>query len=125
MPNNPFFGEDALGQLRSGLERTSENSRSLRESYASMSFTSVRAREFAHHGFARRVQTLARCIENVFEILPPDTVEIPSRNNSLDATINIQAAIFNVFATSTLAEVNEIKSVEASTGFVVLSILND
>lgn len=33
----------------------------------------------------------------MFEILPPDQKAIPSRNEVVDATINIQAFVFNVF----------------------------
>ena len=44
-----------------------------------------------------RLNTLARCIENVFEILPPDRTSLPEREELLDATINIHAFAFGLF----------------------------
>ena len=54
--------------------------------------------EYAKHGFLRRLGTLLRCIENTFELLPPNRDdEPPERNVRIDATINIEAFVFNVF----------------------------
>ena len=61
-------------------------------------FCEARAKEFAHHGFARRLKTLARCIENVFTLIPPDQAEPPENAARYDAEINIQASVFNTFA---------------------------
>jgi hypothetical protein len=38
-----------------------------------------------------------RCIERIYELLPPETVEIPKRDTLYDAVINIQAAVFNTY----------------------------
>lgn len=57
------------------------------------------AKEYARHGFMRRIGTLLRCIENAFANIPLDHPGVPSRSRLLDATINIQAFIFNVFGT--------------------------
>ena len=40
---------------------------------------------------------LARCITNVFDEIPPERTELPSRDELTDATINIQSFVFNVF----------------------------
>ena len=55
------------------------------------------AREFATQGFSRRLKTLARCIDNVFKILPPNQTHLPSIDELFDAMINIQAFVFNLF----------------------------
>ena len=65
--------------------------------YLGRPYKTDRAREFATHGFPRRIALLRRCIRNVFEISPPDRTDIPTRDDISDATINIQAFVFNVF----------------------------
>jgi hypothetical protein len=65
--------------------------------YVAHQFADPKAKEYAHQGFARRIQTLARCIQNVFTIVPPGTVKIPSKTRLHDAQINIQAAIGNTY----------------------------
>jgi len=45
---------------------------------------------------ARRLFVLVRCIQNVFRILPPDSETIPSDDDRQDATINLQAFVFNI-----------------------------
>ena len=99
MPTSSYFSPEALEQLRGELDEALTKSNSLIKVYLSLQFTNEHAKEFAHHGFARRIGTLARCIANVFEIFPPEFNGIPSKAQRHDATINIQAAIFNVFGT--------------------------
>jgi hypothetical protein len=65
--------------------------------YVAHQFADPKAKEYAHHGFARRIQTLAHCIHNVFRIVPPGAVKIPSKTRLLDAQINIQAALGNIY----------------------------
>ena len=60
-------------------------------------FARDKAREYATQGFARRLQTIRRCIENVFSTIPPDVVGMPTKDQLDDAQINIQAAIANVY----------------------------
>src|SRR5262245_14205118 len=65
--------------------------------YVAHPFSDAKAREYARHGFGRRIQTVARCIENAFRIVPPSAVKIPSKTRLYDAQINIQAAIGNTY----------------------------
>lgn len=60
-------------------------------------FSNAKAEEYARHGYCRRLSFLARTIESVFEILPVDRTDIPSREEVSDAAINAQAMIFNTF----------------------------
>lgn len=93
-----YFTEVALADMRRELATVRGKQLALQERYLTHTFVQERAREFAHHGFARRLKTLARCIENVFELIPPEQeapVDSETRN---DAEINIQASVFNVFA---------------------------
>jgi hypothetical protein len=50
----------------------------------------------AAQGVTRRLHTLIRCIEQVFELIPPDA-ENPSRQGIDDAAIWLQAFIINVY----------------------------
>ncbi len=69
----------------------------LLNAYLSHNYSNARAREHAQHGFSRRLKTLVRCIENIFEILPPDRTDPPTSEELSDAGINLQAFVFNVF----------------------------
>jgi hypothetical protein len=65
--------------------------------YVSYPFKTPQAREYAQHGFARRVGTLRRCIKNVFKIVPPGAVKVPVKTKLNDAQINLQAFIANAY----------------------------
>jgi hypothetical protein len=60
-------------------------------------FKNEKAREYALHGFARRLGVMLRAIEIVFDKVPPDLATIPGRDDLNDATIAIHAFITNVF----------------------------
>jgi hypothetical protein len=65
--------------------------------YVHFPFKNEKASHYAQQGFARRVQVLRRCIENVFKIIPVGTVKVPTTNRRYDAQINIQAFLANVY----------------------------
>lgn len=92
-----YFSEPQVIGLRAGLLEAANNFQALRERFVLQQFTTPGAREHAHHGFARRLESMLRCIKNVYDILPPDRVTIPSRDETADATINIQAFVMNAF----------------------------
>jgi hypothetical protein len=56
-----------------------------------------RGREFAFHGFSRRLSLLKHCVFKVFEVLPAHQHAEPDEDNRFDATINLQAFVFNTF----------------------------
>ncbi len=93
-----YFTEHALADLRRELATVPAKQVALQERYLRHAFAQERAKEFAHHGFVRRLKTLARCIENVFALIPPERIEPVDREIRDDAEINIQASVFNVFA---------------------------
>ncbi|MGH6851377.1 MAG: hypothetical protein ACREDD_13180 [Methylocella sp.] len=92
-----YFAQDQLEELNRGHSKILGKFADLREKYFIRNYQNARAREYATHGFGRRLGTLVRCIDRVFEILPPDLDEIPSRDEVTDATVNIQAFVFNIF----------------------------
>jgi hypothetical protein len=92
-----FFRPRDLYELRRSLNALPQQQLRLLEMYLGRTYRHEKAREFAHHGFMRRVTTLARCVTNVFRLLPPELDKIPDPDAVHDAAINIQSFIFNVF----------------------------
>ena len=93
-----YFSVEALADLHREARSVAGKQARLQERILRREFKEVRAKEFAHHGFVRRLKTLARCIENVFALIPPEQMEPVDREVRSDAEINIQASVFNVFA---------------------------
>jgi len=91
------FTKRALKEINKELQAVQGKSRKLQESFLIREYNHPRSKEYASHGFSRRVSTSARCIDNVFNIFPPDRIELPTHDELHDATINIQAFVFNVF----------------------------
>ena len=92
-----YYSDDALKQLAAGYTALGGKHNTLLEKYILLDLKSPRAREFARQGFPRRLKVMVRCITNVFDEIPPERSEIPSRDVLTDATINIQSFVFNVF----------------------------
>jgi hypothetical protein len=92
-----YFSHQALEELQNGHREVALKCLCLAERYLTRDYKDSRAREFAMHGFSRRLKTLARCIDNVFKILPPDRTEPAASDEVFDAMINIQAFVFNLF----------------------------
>jgi hypothetical protein len=91
------FSAEAVEQLREACLALRDKRVKLLSGFSKREFSNARAREYVWNGFLRRVNTLVRCIENVFEGLPPDLVEPPPTELLSDAIINIQAFVFNAF----------------------------
>ncbi len=92
-----YFSEASLENLIKEYQTIPGKYENLTLRYLAHNYINVQAREYARHGFARRLKTLARCIENVFRILPPDRTALPTRDELSDAVINLQAFVFNAF----------------------------
>ncbi len=92
-----YFTQKHLVQLREKLQTIGPKTDDLLLKYVAHRFADPKAKEYAHHGFGRRIRTLSRCIHNVFKIVPPGAMKIPSKTRLHDAQINIQAAIGNTY----------------------------
>jgi len=79
-----YFSDANLELLQTGRSAVAGKCQQLVQSYTMRHYKDSRAREFATQGFSRRLKTLARCVDNVFEILPPDLVEPPTDDKLLD-----------------------------------------
>jgi hypothetical protein len=94
------YSKEQLDEMHAEYATTFAKCDRLFESYVLHNFHNARAKEYATHGYLRRLKTLLRCLQNLFELLPPDRADIPGRDKLTDATINIQALVFNVFGCS-------------------------
>jgi hypothetical protein len=92
-----YFSEKTLDTLHRGRSRLKMQYIDLWGRYYSRSYRSERAREYAVHGFCRRLAMLLRAVDRVFEILPPELEDIPEREDVEDATIAIQSFVLNTF----------------------------
>ncbi|MBI5119902.1 MAG: hypothetical protein HZA67_02780 [Rhodospirillales bacterium] len=91
------YSEQAIVDLYEGLEEVRASYGKLFVQYVHREYKSHRAEEFAREGFSRRLMTMLRCVERIFELLPPEETEPPEDDVRSDATINLQAFVFNVF----------------------------
>jgi hypothetical protein len=92
-----YFSEAALTDLADCYAALDAKLGRLVESYVGLQLKQARAREFASQGFPRRLKTMARCIKNVFALIPPERRELPTADELSDATINIQGFVFNAY----------------------------
>lgn len=91
------YNQKNLADLRSKFQSIGPKTDRLLVRFVAHEFAEEKAREYARHGFARRIQTLRRCIQNVFKIVSPTSIKTPSKEKLHDAQINIQAAIANTY----------------------------
>ena len=95
--SNDYYTPKQIQEFFDAAKDTEKKRQALSAAFIAHEFKSRRAREFAVHGFCRRFNTLHRCIEKVFETLPPDLTGIPQRDALLDTAIVIQTFILNTF----------------------------
>ena len=55
-----------------------------------------KAREYLTHGVGRRLKIVARCLDKVFEIFPPDRKDILNSDEVADLEIHLHAFVINV-----------------------------
>jgi len=60
-------------------------------------YRTEKAREYASHGFGRRIKTLDHCLERVFQYLSPSDATLPDRAAVMDATAFVQTFLVNCY----------------------------
>jgi hypothetical protein len=90
------FTPAQLATLANGFAEVHGQFEELRDRYCLRPYATAAAREHAIHGFGRRLGTLIRCVDRVFDLLPPESDEMPSAATREDATVCIQAFIANI-----------------------------
>lgn len=89
------FSQETLDELAERLADVEPQYHRLLSMAVYKNYSSSAAREFSTHGFARRLKTLKTCIQNVFNLCPPESSNPP--NEIENVTINIQAFTFNLY----------------------------
>ncbi len=92
-----YFTRKQLADIRLKYATVEKKTDNLLLKFVYFPFKNQQAKHYAQEGFARRIQVLRRCIDNVFKIIPPGTVKVPSKARLYDAQINIQAFLANVY----------------------------
>lgn len=92
-----YFSDEKIKELADKFRAVDSSADKLTLDYLTHDFKNKRAREFAHHGFVRRIEMLKHCIKNVFVFLPPEKSDVPAMDDCTEATVYIQAFLFNVF----------------------------
>src|SRR5579862_8803813 len=91
------YSEQELSELRNAYIEIQVRGLELSQLFLQRSWSNLLAREHAHYGFCRRTKTLVRCIQNTFELIPPEQKEPPQSDTLNDTEINLQAFLFNEF----------------------------
>ena len=91
------YSDEQLAQMYEDYGELTGKKTRLMESYVLRQFRDEHAREYARHGFCRRIQIMAHCIQGVFEMLPPERADVPEDETVRDATVYLQAFVFNTF----------------------------
>jgi hypothetical protein len=92
-----YFSKDQLADIRAKFLAVEGKANRLVVRYVGHRFKNALAKEFAHHGFGRRVGTMRRCMENVWKTLPPATLKVPAKSKLYDVQMNIQAFVTNLY----------------------------
>jgi hypothetical protein len=93
----PYFSIERVGELLASQEEVHRQFNELRNKMLLRTYKTERGAEYAKHGFCRRLDTLVRSIDRVYELLPPDQEAIPERGVVVDAAIAIRAFTMNAF----------------------------
>lgn len=92
-----WFSASQAEEMRREQDLARTRFQERRDQFILRRFRTDQGREFAQHGFARRLGTMMRAIDLVFELLPPESRGFPDREALEDATISLQSFIMNVF----------------------------
>jgi hypothetical protein len=92
-----YFSAKRIAELNAGRDEVKRQFRDLRDRLHTRTYKTNRGAEFAKHGLCRRLDTLVRVIDQVFNLLPPEQDEIPLRDKVLDASMAIHAFVMNAF----------------------------
>jgi|SRR5215471_11584505 hypothetical protein len=92
-----IYDQDLLRRLNIESRRVTMLYAELTARYLGRKYASERGREYATHGFCRRMGVLIHVVNRIFEVLPPEREDIPSRAEVMDATLAIQSFVINLF----------------------------
>jgi len=92
-----YFSEDETSRLYADLAVIEAKCAHLFERFLLRNYQHGRGKEFAQHGFMRRLKVVTRCIERVFALIPPEMEVAPDADIRTETEIYIQAFLANIF----------------------------
>lgn len=92
-----YFTEDDLKRFYRLHSTIDEQYKCIMDAYSFRIFSNEKAKEYATHGFLRRIKTLKRCIHNIYTICPPEIGTKPTSDELSDLAINLQSFVFNIY----------------------------
>lgn len=92
-----YFSEHNVKELEKAQTEALQKYEPLLRTLLQRTFSNPIAKEFATHGFGRRLKTLYSCMENIYEICPPRINRKLFPKEREDLQINLQAFILNVY----------------------------
>jgi len=91
------FTDEVIQELANKYEAAMRQHDEIQMAFIRHIFKHEEAQESAHQGFLRRLNMLKHCIETIFTSLPPDSTDLPSRDDLSDASMALHAFVINVF----------------------------
>lgn len=92
-----YFSNPRITELYARLDEIEDKFRELQDRICLRTYKTDRGAEFAKHGLLRRLDTMVRAIDQVYDLLPPEQEEIPSTDKVVHASMAIQAFVMNAF----------------------------
>lgn len=91
------YSEETIGQFAEAYEKWIPRQEQLMTDYMTRAYRGERASEYARHGLSRRLQSLRHGIDRMFQLIPPESDEPPSRDQLMDATAFIHSFLVSVY----------------------------
>jgi hypothetical protein len=91
-----FFSEHDVAELNKAKDDLHGKFNVLKDTLIARKFKSDRGRAYAFEGLVRRLDTMIRAIDYVFNALPPENEDVPDTDNTVAATILIQSFVINI-----------------------------
>jgi hypothetical protein len=92
-----YFTAGALAKIGAEFGSIEGKYNALYLRFLTRRYASERGKEFGHQGMLRRLQSMWRCIRNVYELIPPEREEPPDDDTRHDAELQVQAFVFHTF----------------------------
>ena len=93
----PAYSSEDMKHINSELEDWLERAGKLRENFTIRHFKVPRASEYARHGLSRRIDHVTHSVVRIFELIPLESDETPTRMMLHDATAFLHSFIVNVW----------------------------
>jgi hypothetical protein len=91
-----FFSAQDIVDLNKAKDDLHDKFDTLKDALIARKFTTDRGRAYAFEGLVRRLDTMIRAIDYVFDVLPPEKEDVPDTDDTVAATILIQSFVINV-----------------------------